>query len=75
VESHRYRGSPIDLQGLYGLSSKVTARGEAVVYRYFYNGILVATGFVLLKNRVLVLLKTTYDEGHDLTEPFYARRS
>jgi hypothetical protein len=45
-----------------------------VVYRYFYDGTLVATDLCLVKNRVLVLLKTTYDEAEVTTSPSYLLR-
>lgn len=67
---------PSNSQGRFyrALLEAYSARGEAVIYRYFYDSILVATDLCLLKNRVLVLLKTTYDERETTTSPSYLLR-
>lgn len=44
-------------------------RGEGIVYQYWYDDKLVATDVYLRRNRVLYLLKTTYDETQKTTSP------
>jgi len=39
------------------------ARGEAVVYRYWYGDKLAATDLCIHKDGVIIVLKTTYDEA------------
>lgn len=38
-------------------------RGEAIVYRYFFDNRLAASDICLLRNRCLIILKTAYDES------------
>jgi len=44
-------------------------RGEAVVFRFFYDDRLVATDLCLRRDGTLIILKTTYDERESSTSP------
>lgn len=50
------------------------ARGEALVLRYFYDEQLVACDLCLLRNKALIILKTTHDEGQRGTAPAHLMR-
>jgi CelD/BcsL family acetyltransferase involved in cellulose biosynthesis len=45
------------------------ATGEAVVYRYWYGDRLAASDLCILRDGVLIVLKTTYDEEFAETSP------
>jgi len=45
------------------------ARGEAVVYRYFFDSELVASDLCVHRDGVILILKTTYDEGKKKSSP------
>lgn len=49
-------------------------RDEAIVYRYFYDDRLVASDLCLLRNKVLIILKTTHDEQEKGTSPAHLMR-
>jgi len=65
-----------DRQGRFytGMLEALAGRGEALVLRLFYNEQLVATDLCLLRDRVLVILKTTYDETQKGTSPAHLMR-
>lgn len=44
-------------------------QGKAVVYQYFYNDDLVATDLCIFDARMIVILKTTYDETIKISSP------
>lgn len=48
--------------------------GESLVLRYYYNEKLVATDLCLLRNKILYILKTTYDETIKGTSPAHIMR-
>ncbi len=50
------------------------ARGEGAIVRYRYNGKLVASDLCVYRGRVLLVLKTTYDEAETTTSPSYLLR-
>jgi CelD/BcsL family acetyltransferase involved in cellulose biosynthesis len=45
------------------------ADDEAIAYQYTYDGKVVASDLCLARGRVLIVLKTTYDEAHNATSP------
>lgn len=49
-------------------------RGEAVVYQYLFNERVVAMNLCLLRDGVLVVLKTTYDESIKAFSPAFLLR-
>lgn len=48
--------------------------GESLVLRYYYNENLVATDLCLLRDKILYILKTTYDETIKGTSPAHIMR-
>ncbi|MBL4894608.1 MAG: GNAT family N-acetyltransferase [Emcibacter sp.] len=48
--------------------------GEGLVLRYFYNEDLIATDLCLIRDKVLYILKTTYDETIKGTSPAHIMR-
>ncbi|MCF6195951.1 MAG: GNAT family N-acetyltransferase [Emcibacter sp.] len=50
------------------------ASDETAILRYFYNDSLAATDLCLLRNKVLYILKTTYDETIKGTSPAHIMR-
>ncbi len=57
-----------------GMLREFAVRGEAVIYRYFYNDALVATDLCLLCDKTLIILKTTHDESRKGTSPAHLMR-
>lgn len=57
-----------------GLLSMYCDRGEGLIFRYSYNGELVASDLCLARDGVFILLKTTYDEKQTTTSPSYLLR-
>jgi hypothetical protein len=51
------------------LLEHLARRGEATVYRYFFNDRLVATDLCVHRDGVFIVLKTTYDESEKKTSP------
>lgn len=49
-------------------------RGEALVLRLFYDETLVASDLCLLRDRILIILKTSYDETTKSTSPAHLMR-
>lgn len=47
---------------------------EALVLRYYYNETLIATDLCLLRDKILYILKTTYDESIKGTSPAHIMR-
>ncbi len=62
---------PDNAQGRFyrGLLQAACARGEGVVYRYFYDDRLVASDLCVHRNGVLYLLKTAYCEKQKTSSP------
>jgi CelD/BcsL family acetyltransferase involved in cellulose biosynthesis len=67
---------PANSQGRFyrALMERYASRGEACVFRYFFNDRLVACDLCLKRNGVLILLKTTRDESQKTTSPSYLMR-
>jgi len=51
-----------------------SSSSEALVLRYYYNENLVATDLCLIRNKILYILKTTYDETIKGTSPAHIMR-
>lgn len=51
------------------LMKKYAERSEAIVYRYFYGDRLVATDLCLLRDGVMLIMKTAHDEQQKTTSP------
>jgi len=49
-------------------------RDEAIVYRYYYDDNLVASDLCLIRDKVLIILKTTHDETQKGTSPAHLMR-
>ncbi len=56
------------------LFESAARRGEAVVYEYLFDDRSVAVNLCLMRNGVLVVLKTTYDESIKLFSPAFLLR-
>ncbi len=56
------------------LLQALAVRGEAAVYRFFYDDQLVATDLCLRRSGCLIILKTTYDETCQGTSPAHLMR-
>ncbi len=56
------------------LLERYCSNGEASALQYFYNDALVASDLCLHRDGVLILLKTTHDEGQKTTSPSYLLR-
>lgn len=54
--------------------SNFSHTGESVVLRYYYNEELIATDLCLLRDKILYILKTTYDETIKGTSPAHIMR-
>ena len=50
------------------------ARGEARIYQLLLDGKVAATDLCLLRNRMMIVLKTTYDEALDDVSPAFLMR-
>jgi CelD/BcsL family acetyltransferase involved in cellulose biosynthesis len=56
------------------LLTSFAASGEALVYRYFFNGRLVASDLCVSRNGTLIILKTACDEGYQGLSPAHLMR-
>lgn len=65
-----------DPQGKFytNMLSEFAELNEAVIFRYFYDDQLVACDLCLLRDKILIILKTTHDEGQKGTSPAHLMR-
>ena len=62
---------PDDRQGRFykSMLRSFAEQGEAVVYRYYFDDKLVASDICIVRNGVLIILKTAYDESRKGVSP------
>lgn len=67
---------PDNEQGTFyrALMEEYSERGESLVWRYLYDGVLVASELYLARGGTILLLKTTHDEDQRATSPTYLLR-
>ena len=82
LESKGWKGEkgtalhPDNAQGRFykAIFVKLARRSEATIYRYWYNDSLAATDLCVQRDHVLIILKTTHEEGIAKTSPTHLMR-